>query len=157
MWRIYASVKWIGIGSDNGLSPIRRQAIILTNAWLLSIGPLGTNFSEILVNNWTISFKKLHLKISSAKWQPFCPGEDELSKANGPIDNKSPLIQVMAWCCQTGVHYPDQSWTGLKHCHPRIKTEILENLRDGENWLRNQTPDLGCHIAPTALSQLISH
>ena len=29
------------IASDNGLSPIRRQAIILTNAGLLSIGPLG--------------------------------------------------------------------------------------------------------------------
>ena len=37
----------VSIGSDNGLSPIRRQAIIQTNAGLLSIGPLGTNFSEI--------------------------------------------------------------------------------------------------------------
>ena len=37
------------IGSDNGLSPVRRQAIIWTNAWLLFIGPLGTNFSEILI------------------------------------------------------------------------------------------------------------
>ena len=37
------------IGSDNGLSPERRQAIILTNAGILLIGPLGTNFSEILI------------------------------------------------------------------------------------------------------------
>ena len=38
------------IGSDNGLSPDRRQAIIWTNAGLsLLIGPLGTNFSEILI------------------------------------------------------------------------------------------------------------
>ena len=37
------------IGSDNGLSPGRRQAIIWTNAGILSIGPLGTNFSEILI------------------------------------------------------------------------------------------------------------
>ena len=35
------------IGSDNGLSPNRRQAIIWTNAGILLIGPLGTNFSEI--------------------------------------------------------------------------------------------------------------
>ena len=35
------------IGSDNGLSPGRRQAIIWTNAGILLIGPLGTNFSEI--------------------------------------------------------------------------------------------------------------
>ena len=37
------------IGSDNGLSPGRRQAIILTNAGTLLFGPLGTNFSEILI------------------------------------------------------------------------------------------------------------
>ena len=46
-----AAYLWIivSIDSDNGLSPIRRQAIIWTNAGLLSIGPLGTNFSEILI------------------------------------------------------------------------------------------------------------
>ena len=35
-----------GIGSDNGLSPGRRQAIIWTNAGLLFIRILGTNCSE---------------------------------------------------------------------------------------------------------------
>ena len=34
------------IGSNNGLSPVRRQAIIWTNAGILLIGPLGTNFYE---------------------------------------------------------------------------------------------------------------
>ena len=33
------------IGSDIGLSPERRQAIIWTNAGILLIGTLGTNFS----------------------------------------------------------------------------------------------------------------
>ena len=37
------------IGSDNGLSPGRRQAIIWTNAVILLIRPLGTSFSEILL------------------------------------------------------------------------------------------------------------
>ena len=37
------------IGSNNGLSPGRRQALIWTNAGILLIGPLGTNFSEILI------------------------------------------------------------------------------------------------------------
>ena len=37
------------IGSDNGLSPGRRQAIIWTSAGILLIGPLGTNFSQILI------------------------------------------------------------------------------------------------------------
>ena len=37
------------IGSDNGLSPGRRQAIIWTNAEILLIRPLGTNFKEMLI------------------------------------------------------------------------------------------------------------
>ena len=41
--------KIIIIGSDNGLSPDRWQAIIWTSAGILLIGPLGTNFSEILM------------------------------------------------------------------------------------------------------------
>ena len=36
-------------GSDNGLSPGRRQAIIWTNAGMLLIGPLGPYFSEISI------------------------------------------------------------------------------------------------------------
>ena len=35
--------------SDNGLSPGRRQSTILTNVGILLIGPLGTNFSKILM------------------------------------------------------------------------------------------------------------
>ena len=59
------------IGSDNGLSSIRRQAIIWTIVGISLIGPLGTNFSEILKVIQTFSFKKMHLKMSSAKWGPF--------------------------------------------------------------------------------------
>ena len=58
--------------SDNGLSPGRRQAIIWTNAGILLIGPLGSNFSEILIGIQTFSSTKMHLKMSSAKWRPFC-------------------------------------------------------------------------------------
>ena len=63
---IYVSKLTI-IGSDNGLSPDRRQAIIWTNAGLLLIGPLGTNFSEILIEILTFSSKKMRLKVSSAE------------------------------------------------------------------------------------------
>ena len=59
------------LGSDNGLSPGRRQAIIQTNAGILLIWPLGTNFSEILIEIDTFSFRKMHLKMSSGKWRPF--------------------------------------------------------------------------------------
>ena len=48
------SVNCVSIGSDNGLSSIRRQAIILANAVLLLIRPLETNFSEILIKIETL-------------------------------------------------------------------------------------------------------
>ena len=66
------------IDSDSGLSPRRRQAIMWTNAGLLLIGPLGTNFSEILIKIQNFSFTNMHLKISSAEQQLFCHGGDEL-------------------------------------------------------------------------------
>ena len=67
------------IGSDNGLSPSRRQAIIWTNAGILLIGLIGTNFSEILIKILTSSFKKMRLKVSSAKRRPFCLGLNVLN------------------------------------------------------------------------------
>ena len=62
------------IGSDNGLSPDRRQDITWTNTGMLLIGPQVTIFSEILIEIYTFSFKKTDLKISSGKWRPFCIG-----------------------------------------------------------------------------------
>ena len=66
-------------GSDNGLSPSRRQAIIRTNAWILLTRPLGTNFSEILIEILIFSFRKMRLKVSSAKWRPFYLGLNVLN------------------------------------------------------------------------------
>ena len=65
----------LSIGSDNGFSPILRQAIIKTHAELLLIGPLGTNFSEIIIKMQNFQFTKMPLNLSSAKWRPFCPVE----------------------------------------------------------------------------------
>ena len=62
------------IGSDSGLSPGRRQAIIWTNDVILLIEPLGTNFSKLLIDIYTFPFSKMHLKMSSGKWRPLCPG-----------------------------------------------------------------------------------
>ena len=62
------------IASDNGLSPSQCQAIIWTNAAILLIRHLRTNFSEILIEIHIFSFKKMHLKMSSVKRRPFCVG-----------------------------------------------------------------------------------
>ena len=65
------------IGSDNGLSPGRRQAIIWTNAGILLIGTLGTNSSEIFSEIHRVSFKKMHIenlvcKMAAILCQPQC-------------------------------------------------------------------------------------
>ena len=72
-------IKLTIIGSDNGFSPGRRQAIIWTSAWILLIGPLGTNFSENLIEILTFSFTKMRLKVSSAKCRPFWVGLNVLN------------------------------------------------------------------------------
>ena len=72
--RIYASVdsSIINSISANGLSPVPRQAIIWTNAGILSIEPLGTNFCESLDRVQQFPFEKTNLKLSSAKRRSFC-------------------------------------------------------------------------------------
>ena len=66
------------IGSDNGLSPGQRQAITWTNTVLLSIVPLGTNFSEIWIRILSLS-RKCIWKCHLPEWRPFCPGVNELT------------------------------------------------------------------------------
>ena len=54
------------------------QAIIWTNAGILLIRTLGTNFSEILSEIRAFSFKKMDLKMSSVKWRRFSLGRNVL-------------------------------------------------------------------------------
>ena len=91
---------WVGnltiIASDNGLSPGRCHAIIWTNAGILLIGPWG----EISIGIQAFSFKKmLHLKMSSAKWRPFCLGLNVLRHTLARCDNSCmPLFQGQFSC-----------------------------------------------------------
>ena len=80
------------IGSDNGLAPTRRQAIIWTNAGILWIGPLGTNLSEILTKITHFHSRKYiwkcclqHFVSASMCW---CPNYSQLTTA-------CPLWQIM--------------------------------------------------------------
>ena len=70
IWVIKATI----IGSDNCFSPDQRHDIIWPNAEILLIGHSGPNFSEILIEIHTFSFNKMHLRMSSGKWQPYCLG-----------------------------------------------------------------------------------
>ena len=70
------------IGSDNGLAPGRRQAIIWTNAGISLIRPQATNFSEMLIKIHIFSLKKMHLNMSSEKWRPFCFDKQRIQTMN---------------------------------------------------------------------------
>ena len=62
------------IGSYNGLWPGRRQAIVWTNAGILLIGRLGTNFNEILIEIHAFSFKEIQVvwKMAAILFRPQC-------------------------------------------------------------------------------------
>ena len=75
------------VSSDNEMSPGRHQAIILTNAGILLIGTLETNFREILSEIQIFSYNKMYLKMPSGKWQLFCLG---LNMLKGP-NSRSPF------------------------------------------------------------------
>ena len=92
--------KLTSIGSDNGLSPNRRQAIIWTKAGILLFWPLGTNFSEIFIGIHIFSFKKMLLKMSSAKCRPSSLCLNVLSKVISKINVDEVIIQlcfVIVW------------------------------------------------------------
>ena len=68
---IYASVSKAIFGSDRGLSPVRRQAIIWTNAGLLSFWILR-NKGQWKLNRNRIRFtQENNLKMSSVNWRSF--------------------------------------------------------------------------------------
>ena len=103
------------IGSDNGLPPGRRQAIIRNNTGILLIGPIGTNLCEILIEIHTFSFKKIHLKISSGKWRPFCLGGDEfirgLMQQHDDVMTKGPVIRSLIFICCKSKQILKKQWS----------------------------------------------
>ena len=75
------------------MSPGRRQAIFWTNAGILFIGPLGTNFNEIVIEIQTFSLKKMRLKMSAKKAailsRPQCVNRDAGQALSGLVTSYS--------------------------------------------------------------------
>ena len=126
------------IGSDNGLPPGRHQAIIWNNAAIFLIGPLGTNFNEIVIEILKFSFKKTLMKVASAKWRPFCLGLNVSSDDTGSIyasmdqaiiasDNGLLPASVLIYCPWD----PKDQNHSLMHTWNIIKDKI--NLM-GQSW-----------------------
>ena len=117
------------IGSDNGLSPDRRQPIIWINAGILLIGPLGTNFSEILIEIQTFSLKKIRLKMSSTKCCSFRLG---LNVLNLRALKFSSMNKIYIFQCMGKIFL----WNSAQNIFPihwkiwfLYNTEILKALR----------------------------
>ena len=108
------------IGSDNGLSPGRRQAIIWINARLMLIRPLGTNFSEIWIGIQTFSFKKMQLKC-----RPFCLGLNELTPmapAWSPIPCVLPVVLH-----KIGSEHKTFSFAGISYSTKGVASTVFIN------------------------------
>ena len=126
------------IGSDNGLAPDRRQAIIWTNDGKLLIGPIGTNFSEILIEILTFSFKKMHLKVLSAKRRPFCLGLNVLRHMRHLLHYidvmESQINSNLTACSTTSSDYQQQKHLDA-HCWPfvrGIQWWLMDSLKQGQ-------------------------
>ena len=106
------------IGSDNGLSPGGRQAIIWTNAGIMLIGPLRTNFYGTLIKIHTFSFKKMQLKLSFGKWLPFCLSLHVLThlvlRPEYSAQTRTMLWLQMPWLLVSPRH--QQPWCWLHTC-----------------------------------------
>ena len=94
-------------GTGNSLLRGWCQAIIWTNAEILSIKPQGTNFREILCEIHTFSFNKMHSKRTSAKWWPFCLGLNVLTHKLMEIHR---CVYQHCGYCWPGTKAPDHQY-----------------------------------------------
>ena len=131
------------IGWDNGLLPGRRQAIIWTNAGILLIGPLGTNFSEMLIEIHTFLFKNIHLKMSSGKCRPTCLSLNVLSilwlKKHQSPNNRS-------WWNKTQWHSVTHSLFGSWNIYLRTESSFI---------LMNKTEIILIKIQASAVKKIL--
>ena len=109
------------IGSDNDLSLSPRQTIIRTNAGILLIRPLRTNFSEVLIEILIFSFKKRRLKVSSAKRRPFCIGLNVLKV----------WCLIAVYCCSREMFVIWMRVSTVLSCYTQIDIWEIEVLY---NW-----------------------
>ena len=115
----------------------RCQAIIWTNVRILLIGPPGTNFSEILIEIHTFSFKKMRFKLSSGKGRPFCLGLNVLMAAASNHSHKYQWVVITCpcpWCILLAHHtwyIPQRS-----KCQSRIyvRTRTLASQKLSLSW-----------------------
>ena len=127
------------IGSDDGLSPGRREAIILTIAGIMFFEPLETNFREILSEIHMFVWK-IRLKLSPGNKRIFCL---ELSVLNY-IQHRIHLLRFMqpepCACFLTALNYNILSKQDNKIMSPfGVLVYLVATWAPCANW---QVPNL---------------
>ena len=122
------------------LVQIMAWAIIWNNAGMLSVGPLVTNFSDFLIQIKKFSFKKMHLKMSPAKWRPFCSGlkvfiHRGLVAPQAIWGLSQHQLRPTLWLAS---HYLNQSWSIVNWTHSNkisVQSFVDENavLKQGKS------------------------
>ena len=76
---------------------------------ILAVSPSRTKFSEIWIEMWSFSFKKMHLKMPPARWRWICSGLNVFNEFfQTPFMDS--FVEHFLWeCCQVNVTTPN-SW-----------------------------------------------
>ena len=137
------------IGSDNGFFSGQCQAIIWINDGILFIEPLGTNFSVILIKIHTLSFMKMHLKMLSRKWQPFCLGLNVSTqhRANFMTYPMSYPVNVSCWQQHVSLTWQQSAGTWWNGARPwcRGHGPLAATVEGSPVWPHAGTPPEGQH------------
>ena len=87
---LYSATCWV-----NNKRQDATMSRYLNRCWNIVSWTQRNNFNEILIQIHTFSFKKIHFKISSGKWWPFCLDLKVLSDAAW-CQSWSILVQIMS-------------------------------------------------------------
>ena len=138
------------IGSDNGLWPVRRQAITWTNADILSIRPLGTNFSEIQIKIFFIHKNasenivgEMATLLSRGRWvNTYFSWEFSWGSKDASSDAR-PNFVLLILCGTFGVNFrwqPDMRWLSIDYgvCGRWVGTAnvVMSGSRAERAWQR---------------------
>ena len=92
----------------------------MTTRWQIKAMLMTLHYSEILIGNLTFSFRKTHLKMSSAKWRPFCLGLNVLNIYQITPILSTTLAQTMVFCCPRSMPLTDPMLRCRARCLPWV-------------------------------------
>ena len=142
-----APLNWIFNGSDNSLSPIRRQVIIWTNDDLPSIGSFRTNLSDIWINKkqnkhflWT-RFRRCRLQNGGYFFRPLC--------VNTTTTKRNPTKLCVCKCYGIHSNYTKLPYSCVTWASRCLKSILIRLLVQGNNKKTSKAP----HCWPSLLRE----